>query len=221
MRHIALVGDFNPQIIAHQAIPKALELAGSGIDWTWVATRDIDSFGGFDAVWCVPASPYENTAGALAAIRWARETGKPFLGTCGGYQHALLEYAANVWGIEAWNAETDPDQPHPVIAPLACSMVEVGAEIVLVPGSRLAEIYGGKAAVETYRCRFGLSREYADRLGEGDLRVGAWNGDGDVQAIELRGHSFFIGTGYQPERSALKGEKHPIIQAFVEAIHRD
>ena len=44
-------------------------------------------------MWTVPASPYENTAGALDAIRFARETRRPFLGTCGGFQHALIEFA--------------------------------------------------------------------------------------------------------------------------------
>ena len=34
--------------------------------------------------------------GVLSAIRFARETGRPFLGTCGGFQHALIEYARNV-----------------------------------------------------------------------------------------------------------------------------
>ena len=218
MRQIALIGDFNPSVIAHQAIPKALELTGEEVAWTWIATKDLGSLEAFDAIWCVPASPYENTRGVLDAIKWARENQRPFLGTCGGYQHALLEYAENVWGIEAWHAETDPDRPHPVIAPLACSMVEVGAEIRLTPGSKLAAIYDAETAVETYRCRFGLSSEYENRLSEGDLQVGARNENGDVQAVELHGHPFFLGTGYQPERSALRGENHPIVRTFVRAV---
>jgi CTP synthase (UTP-ammonia lyase) len=36
--------------------------------------------------------------GALLAIRHARESAIPFLGTCGGFQHAVLEYARNVLG---------------------------------------------------------------------------------------------------------------------------
>jgi CTP synthase (UTP-ammonia lyase) len=39
----------------------------------------------------------------------ARETGKPFLGTCGGFQHAMLEYAEAVWGVaRAVHAELIP-----------------------------------------------------------------------------------------------------------------
>ena len=63
----------------------------------------------FDGIWCVPGSPYANTDGALDAIRVARERRVPFLGTCGGFQHALLEYAGAVWGVPSpAHAELDP-----------------------------------------------------------------------------------------------------------------
>src|SRR2546430_8796903 len=94
---LALVGDYSPKVIAHQAIPRALELARAAVQadlaWRWVLTRDLRNpsrdLAEFAAVWVVPASPYENTAGALDAIRFARETRRPFLGTCGGFQHAV------------------------------------------------------------------------------------------------------------------------------------
>src|SRR3954467_6580596 len=97
---IALIGDYSPEVVAHQAIPRALELARreAGVDaaWRWVNTRDIREaardLAEFDAVWVVPASPYVNPEGALDAIRFARETQRPFLGTCGGFQHALIEF---------------------------------------------------------------------------------------------------------------------------------
>jgi len=47
--------------------------------------------------------------------------------------------------------------------------------------------------------------------------VSAWDQDGDPRAVELRDHPFFIGTAFQPERSALRGENHPLITAFVRA----
>src|SRR5438094_296218 len=100
---LALVGDYSPQVIAHQAIPRALELARAAaqvdLGWRWVLTRDLRDpareLAEFAAVWVVPASPYENAAGALGAIRFARETRRPFLGTCGGFQHAVIEFARN------------------------------------------------------------------------------------------------------------------------------
>ena len=116
------------------AIPKALNLAGTQqgveVEAEWVHTSTITrvdaQFAGFEGIWCVPASPYANTMGALATIRYARERGLPFLGTCGGFQHALLEYARNVFGMpEAEHAETDPGAPLRLIAR---SPVRGGAE---------------------------------------------------------------------------------------------
>ena len=71
----------------------AAQAAGCAVEGIWVATpepeRDPALLAGYDAIWCVPGSPYASMAGALAAIRFAREQGVPFLGTCGGFQHAL------------------------------------------------------------------------------------------------------------------------------------
>src|SRR5260370_6553719 len=148
---VALVGDFNPSVVAHQAIPKALELAGAQhrveVEPLWVHSSSISGadarVAGFDGVWCVPASPYANTIGALDAIRYAREHGRPFLGTCGGFQHALIEYARNVCGMpDAEHAETSPGAALPLISPLACSLVERSEEILLAEGGVLRRAYG-------------------------------------------------------------------------------
>jgi len=90
---IALVGDFNPAVIAHQAIPPALDNAAAVVgvtaDYDWLPTPEVvspEDLVGYDAIWCVPASPYQNDDGAFLAIRYARENAIPFLGTCGGFQ---------------------------------------------------------------------------------------------------------------------------------------
>jgi CTP synthase (UTP-ammonia lyase) len=172
----------------------------------------------FSGIWCVPASPYANTRGALAAIRFARETGRPFLGTCGGFQHALLEYAEAVWGVERpRHAELDPGAVDPVIAPLVCSLVEQSGEIRIEAGTRLAAIYGTRTVIEEYHCRYGLSAPYRARLTSGPLRLSARDAGDDVRAVELDGHPFFVATLFQPERSALAGRSHPLISAFVRA----
>ena len=104
---IALVGDYNPSVTAHQAIPAALDLAARYhrvvVECVWVATSEIQDaetlLADYGGVWCVPATPYRNMQGALGTIQVARERAIPFLGTCGGFQHALLEYARNVLGL--------------------------------------------------------------------------------------------------------------------------
>src|SRR5262249_3809718 len=115
-------GDFDPSVPAHQAIPKALRLSGERLGvsveplWTHTSTLgpDVAPLTDCAGIWCVPASPYADADGALAAIRYARESGRPFLGTCGGFQHALIEYARNALGrAEADHAETSPDATMP------------------------------------------------------------------------------------------------------------
>lgn len=226
---IALIGDNNAAVKAHQAIPRALVLAsqatGHGCEWEWfhmstVAEDPSAQLAGLHGVWCVPASPYANTAGALAAIRFARLTARAFLGTCGGFQHALLEYAQAVWGVaRPAHAELDPNAVDPVIAPLACSLVEQCGDIRIEPGSRLAGIYGAAAATEEYHCRYGLRSVTAADWRRGPLKVGARDAEGEVRAIELEGHPFFIATLFQPERSALADRPHPLVRAFVAAAH--
>jgi CTP synthase (UTP-ammonia lyase) len=226
---IALIGDYNSAVRAHQAIPRALALVREADDreceWEWVHTSTLvddpsSQLAAFHGVWCVPATPYANTTGALAAIRFARQTARVFLGTCGGFQHALLEYAEGVWGVDQpAHAETDPDAVDPVIAPLACSLVEKSGEICFEAGSRLAAIYGSTSATETYHCRYGLNASYSNRLASGPLRASGRDGAGEVRAIELDGHPFFVATLFQPERAALAGRRHPLVSAFVAAVH--
>jgi CTP synthase (UTP-ammonia lyase) len=101
----------------------------------------------FDGIWCVPNSPYAYTDGALWAIEWARTRRVPFLGTCGGFQHALLEFARHVLGRDsAAHAELDPDATFPLIAPLACPLVEKSERIVPTGRGRFTQWYGGPRA---------------------------------------------------------------------------
>lgn len=225
MAKFALVGDYNPAVTAHQAIPNALELAGQAlnqtIQFTWINTVDIgpdiaDQFSIYDGIWVVPASPYQNMDGAIKAIQYARENNTPFMGTCGGYQHAVLEFARNELGfIQAANAEVTPETEFPLIAPLVCSLVEQNGEIKLTEGTMAAELYGKSLITEQYRCSYGFNVAYLNLFENSTLHVTGFDLDGDPRIIELKGHKFFVGTAYQPERSSLRGETHPLIIEFV------
>ncbi|MFJ9550408.1 hypothetical protein ACIRPF_30185 [Streptomyces erythrochromogenes] len=107
----------------------------------------------FDAVWVLPGSPYAGEAGAPAAIRVAREEGVPFLGTCGGFRHTLLEYARTVCG-PAWvaHAEDDPGAADPLIAPPACSPVGHEGVVRAEPGSLAEAALGCRGTTRTGRC---------------------------------------------------------------------
>lgn len=224
---VALIGDRNPTIVAHRAIPIALEMIAGELscdvrgEWLHSSTltgdvaRQLESH---HAVWCVPGSPYANTAGILAAIRFARESGRPFLGTCGGFQHALLEYAGAIWGVEApKHQELDSAAADPVIAKLSCSLINVAQTMRLAPGSILARAYGSDQVSEEYQCSYGLNPLYAHRLASGPLRAVAWTEDGDVRGVELSQHAFYVGTLFQPERAALRSVTPPLVREFVRA----
>ena len=220
---IALVGDYDPNVPAHQAIPVALDRVASetGLDVqpAWVPTTDIGdgaSLEAFDGIWCVPASPYRDMDGALTAIRFARERQIPFLGTCGGFQHALLEYARHCLGwADAEHAETAPESENAIITPLSCSLVEAFAPIRLREGSRIAAAYGALETQERYRCRYGLRKELEADVFAGSLKVSGYDEDDEVRAMELDGHRFFVATLFQPERAALEGSTPPLVKAFV------
>lgn len=224
---IALVGDYNHDVPAHQAIPLAIDDAAAVLDITadydWLATTELTSpedLVGYDAIWLVPASPYKNADAAFIAARYARENSVPFLGTCGGFQHALIEYARNVLGWQdAAHAETDT-VGRMVIAPLTCSLVEVADTIELRANTLIAKAYGQKEIEEEYRCNYGVSPEFAQELEKGDMRVTGWDAQGEIRAIELVTHPFFVATLFQHERAALAGRPAPLVQALLRAAQR-
>ena len=223
---VGLVGDRDDGVTAHRAIPQALEMAGEGggvvVEPAWLPTDQIGdgaALAEFDGLWCVPASPYRSSAGALVAIRVARERQLPFLGTCGGFQHAVIEYARNVLGwADAEHAETAPQAARQVIVPLLCSLVEVSEAVHLLEGSRLAKAYGTPDIVEGYHCNYGLAAGFREALADGPLRVNALDDAGEVRGVELDDHPFFVATLFQHERNALQGRVSPPVRAFVQAM---
>jgi len=222
---IGLVGDRNDSVPAHQAIPLALEEAAAGLQleaaYEWVPTERIRSasrVAAFDGLWCVPASPYRSMEGALLAIRCAREGRIPFLGTCGGFQHTIIEYARNVLGWqEASHAESDPGAALAVITPLSCGLLDSSGSIQLLAGTRLAAAYGSDEATEEYLCSYGVNPDFRASLVAGPLREAARDDTGDLRAVELDGHPFFVATLFQPERAALRGQPAPLVEAFLTA----
>ena len=220
---VGLIGDYDPAVPAHRAIPIALQLAanalGQAVDFSWLPTEQIhdqSTVSEMDGLWCVPASPYRSMEGALLAIQFAREQGVPFLGTCGGFQHAIIEYARNVLGwADADHAETSPDADRAVISLLSCSLVEKTDVVRFQPGSRIAAIYGCEEATEGYRCSYGLNAQLETELLSGSLCAVAHDTAGAIRAVELDNHPFFVATLFQPERAALKGRLPPLAKALV------
>lgn len=225
---IGLIGDFNPDVLAHIAIPQALALAARrvecDVETEWLPTplleRDTEErLAAFYGLWIVPTSPYESMEGALLAVRFARERGVPFPGTCGGFQHALIEYARNVLNLaEADSSESNPESTLPLIAPLSCSLVEATDAVVLQPGSRIAAIYGKSEISEKYHCSYGLNPRYVTLFDASGLRITGFDKSGEARVFDLDAHPFYMGTLFQPERSAFNDVAHPLIVAYMQAV---
>jgi CTP synthase (UTP-ammonia lyase) len=222
---IGLIGDRSDAVVAHRAIPLALAMAARElsieVEHEWVPSEEVTStkrIESFDGLWCIPGSPYRSMDGVLLAIQYARERERPFLGTCGGFQHAVIEYARNVLRLrDADHAESSPDAERAVISPLACGLLDDFAPLKLIAGTRLAEAYGELRIEEEFMCRFGVNPVFRAALVTGPLRESAVDESGDLRAIELDGRAFFIGTLFQPERAARNGRTPPLVIAFLRA----
>jgi CTP synthase (UTP-ammonia lyase) len=156
--------------------------------------------------------------GALTGIKYARENKIPYLGTCGGFQHAVIEYFRNVLQMkEAGHTEINPDAVQPIIIQLSCSLIEKNGTIFFKKDSSISKIYGVASAEETYHCRYGFNSDYFNLLRKSNLKISGKDAEGDVRALELQNHPFFLLTLFQPERSGLMGKDHPLINAFASA----
>ncbi|MGG0936768.1 hypothetical protein ABHN11_11745 [Brevibacillus centrosporus] len=227
MYRIGLIGDYNPEVVAHGAIPRAIELAakdlGKQVEVEWILTPRLvqappeEVLSDFDGLWAVPGSPYKSKEGVLQGISYARENLIPFLGTCGGFQHMVIEFARNVLGLaEADHAEDNPAASLLIVAPLTCSVSQQTHIFTLTEGSRIARIYGRLEIAEQYgTCNYGVNAAFTEKLVEAGLCVGGVDTKGEVRLMEYVQHPFFIGTLFQPERSAFQGIVHPLLKEFV------
>lgn len=223
---IGLIGDYQPNVVAHQAIPIAVRLASEELSLQsvvqWIPSekleRDASSqLTGYQALWAAPATPYRSMEGALEGIRYARENQIPLLGTCGGYQHMIIEYARNVLGISnADHLESNPDTSAAIITPLTCSVNEQVLTFRLNQGSKVASIYEANEVVEQYGfCNYGLNAQFRSLFEQGDLIISGVDSEGEPRIVESVSHPFYMGTLFQPERSALRQIVHPLIKEFL------
>ena len=222
---IGIVGDFDASRPTHVATDAALAHAAGalGVDVRpiWLATdallaSPLEAYAGF---FVAPGSPYRSADGALRAIAHARERARPLLGTCGGFQHVVLEFARNVLGRRAaQSAELDPHAPDLVVEPLACPLVGERAVVLLRPDSCAATFYGADAVTEEFRCSFGLAAAYAPALERAGLAVSGVDAAGEPRVVELREHPFFLATLFVPQLSSTAQRPHPLLTAFVAAM---
>ena len=223
MRRIAIIGDYRPENPTHSATNSALKHSAdrSGVELVsqWVGTEQVSQtvLDHFGAVLIAPGSPYTDPENVLAAIRFAREQRMPCLGTCGGFQYMVVEYARNVLGIQGAQHGEYGTAGELFITPLACSLAGRSMLLKLQPDSQVATHYGKTQVEEQYYCNFGVDPARVEQLKSGPLRFSGSDPEGELRVFELPGHPFFIGTLFVPQARSLPGKPHPLISAFVRA----
>jgi CTP synthase (UTP-ammonia lyase) len=224
--HVAVIGDFDATFAPHVATGEALRHAAASLDVevrvTWAATTpletDLAPVEAADALWCAPGSPYRSLLGAVRALRHGRERAVPTFGTCGGFQHVVIEYARNVLRFDdAQHAEYDPYGSRLFIARLACSLKGRTLPIRLDPASFAASLYGATEVREQYYCDFGLNPVHRPALHDSGLRVAGVDGDGEVRVLEVREHPFYVATLFVPQLRSTPECPHPLVTGFLRA----
>jgi len=224
---IGIIGDYDPSRSSHIATEEALGHASralaSRIEAEWVSTALLaegaaETLRKYDALWCAPGSPYRSFRGALEGIRFAREQGRPFIGTCGGFQHVVIEYARNVLGVlDAEHAEYHPSALDPFISQLKCSAAGKTMLVRVRAGSKAYALYGASDVHECYRCAFGLDPKRQTLIDQGGLRVVGLDQDGEARIVELPEHPFFLATLFVPQVNSSEEKPHPLILGYVKA----
>lgn len=219
-----IIGDYNPAAASHlatgQAIADAAAALGIQADIEWLPTQTLAQRATeglpYDALWCAPGGPYRSLDGALAGIRCARTERIPFIGTCGGFQHVVVEYARNVLGLDdAQHAEYSPSSGRLIVSELACSLRGKTMAIELQEGSRAYAIYQRTPIFEHYFCRFGLNPDYQEMIHSGGLHITGRDHTGGARIVEIVEHPFFIATLFVPQVNSSAATPHPLITAFV------
>ncbi len=245
---VAMVGKYIDLTESYKSLNEALVHAGlhtaTRVEIIYVDSEQIESEGaaailsGMDAILVPGGFGERGVEGKIAAVRYAREEGIPYLGICLGMQVAVVEFARNVAGLEgAHSTEFRRNAKHPVIAlitewrtaegtlerrsidsDLGGTMRLGGQQCRLEPESLAHQLYRRDVVVERHRHRYEFNNRYLEPLGEAGLRFSGKSIDGSlVEVIELPGHPWFIGCQFHPEFTSTPRDGHALFDGFVAA----
>ena len=225
---IGIIGDYDgrPSHLATQeALRHCADRLNFELNFRWLPTKLLElgteALELYDGLWCSPGSPYHSMNGALNGICYAREHNLPFLGTCGGFQHAVIEYGRNVLHIkELEDNAFDPYAPNDFITVLSCSLVGQTRNITISRNSSVFSIYDCHEISEKYNCSFGLGKDFQNSLQNNGFQIVGRDEEGDVRIMVLPELLFYIGTLYQPQLSSTPEKPHPLILEYLRCADR-
>ena len=235
---VALVGKYVQLHDAYLSVSEALSHAsyalGRQVEIKWVDSESVteenaaEVFADVDGILVPGGFGSRGVEGKIAAARYAREGGVPYLGLCLGMQIAVIEYARSVLGwADANSGEFDASSAHKVIdfMPGQSEDIDKGGTLRLgawpcavKPGTRLAGCYGAGEISERHRHRYELNNEFRAKLEAAGLTVSGCSPDGRLaEAVEVTGHPFYIGVQYHPEFKSRPNRPHPLFSGFLRA----
>ncbi len=236
---IAVVGKYVELPDAYKSISEALHHAAMvnnvKLDIEWIHSEKVTNENVSDllkdkkAVLVAPGFGHRGIEGKLIATKYARENNIPFLGICLGMQCAVIEFARNVLGLaDANSAEFDHATANPVIDIMEQqkSITNMGHTMRL--GSYPCKIsdkdtnifraYGEELIHERHRHRYEFNDSYLKAMEEKGMYAVGKNPDTDlVEAVEIKGHKWFVGVQFHPEYKSRFETPHPLFVAFVKA----
>ncbi len=248
---VAMVGKYVDLTESYKSLSEALVHAGihtqSRVRIDYIDSERIESEGprmleGFDGILVPGGFGKRGVEGKIAAIRFARERGIPYLGICLGMQLAVIEFARNVSGLEDANStEFDAATPHPVVglitewrdregrverrdsaSDLGGSMRLGAQRCPVVPGTLAASIYGDSVN-ERHRHRYEVNNHYVAQLTRSGLIVAARTPAEELtEIVELPrtgmlAHPWFVGVQFHPEFTSTPRDGHPLFHSYIEA----
>ncbi len=221
---VCVIGDYDGRpshVATNEAIRHCAAYLGIKQETHWVPTESLEEniLGGlncYDAFWCAPGSPYKSAQGAMNAIEFARKSNRPFLGTCGGFQHVALEFARDILNMEEIKRKAfDPYTNSLFISELSCSLVGETRSILLTKSTQAARVYGVDNALERYNCSFGLNNRFKNEIVSHGFVIAGTDEAGEARILELPENGFFVATLFQPQLSSEPENPHKLILAFL------
>ena len=127
---------------------------------------------------------------------------------------------------DADTAENDSGSLNCVVTPLYCALPRGPNDpptlddlhpIRLLPGSRLRSIYGLEITEAGHYCNYGVNPEFVPRFEGAGMRIVGVGDGGEVRAVELPEHRFYITTLFHPQLESQLGRPSPFVVAFINA----
>lgn len=244
---IGMVGKYVELHDAYKSVNEALKHGGLKnrlqVHIKYIDSEDVEVKGaavlaGLDAILVPGGFGKRGIEGKIAAAKYARENGIPYLGICLGMQVALIEYARDVAGMAGANStEFDPDTKYPVVALITewkdesgkvekrsdksdlGGTMRLGGQLChLQPGSKVRELYGQDDIVERHRHRYEVNNNLIKQITDKGLKIAGLSTDNKlVEIIENPNHPWFIGVQFHPEFTSNPRNGHPLFSGFIKA----